>query len=269
LGITWPDLPENPIKPQLDREACWWCGGKGDAREHRIKRTDLIREFGPGIDRDNLFVNRARVETQQRGPNAAVMKFQTPLCACCNNSRSQPFDQAEVAFADYYRANEGEIVGTKRLRMAAVFTRDLSRQAEDLRRYFVKHAACVISDMGFDVSHNVRTYLDGKNPLTDIAFSIHICEAMFDVMVGLPLGTPGPVGYDDPVSLQNPKTGMVYQISGIWVYRSLHVHWSFRSMRATPTFNPFCDDIYLPVDPHPTLPIYFGPIPPRNTLTDD
>src|SRR5436305_5267536 len=98
MEISWPDPPTKPIKLQFDHEACWWCGSKGNSREHRIKRTDVIREFGPNIDRDHLFINQARIETQHRGLNASMMKFRKPLCAHCNNARSQPFDQAEVAF---------------------------------------------------------------------------------------------------------------------------------------------------------------------------
>ena len=263
MEALWPETPKKSIKPQLDPAVCWWCGGKGDAREHRIKRTVVIREFGPGIDRDTLHINRARVEEQRRGPNAGEMKFRTPLCVNCNSARSQRFDYAEVAFTNYYRAHEEEIVRTKILNLAGVFPLDLQRQAEDLRRYFVKHAACVINDLGFDVSQNVRSYLDGTNPLTDIAMSPHVCESMFDIMAGLPAGTPGPVGYDDASSLRDPKTGLVYEISGNWVYRSLHIHWAFRWMRTVPTANPFSGNISLPVDPRPVLPVFFGSVPPK------
>ncbi|MFC5112013.1 hypothetical protein [Kibdelosporangium philippinense] len=27
---------------------CWWCGSVADTREHRYKRSDLIRDFGKG-----------------------------------------------------------------------------------------------------------------------------------------------------------------------------------------------------------------------------
>lgn len=263
MEIAWSDPPTQPIKRRFDSARCWWCGGKGDTREHRIKRTDIIREYGVGIDPDNLMIHGLRAKAQLRGPDSASYKFRSRICANCNNNRSQPFDRAEEVFATYFRAHEEEIVRSKRLSMAAIFSADLAAREENLRRYFVKHVAFVISDMGFEVTHNVLSYLNGKNPLTDVAFSPRICPSLFEIMSRLPSGTPGQLGFGDPVTHQSQETGTVYQIDGHWCYRSLHVHWSLRSMCAIPLRNPFCDDVDFGVDARPIVPPFFGGIPPK------
>lgn len=145
MEFVWPPgkTPSFPLQPAPG--LCWWCGAPADSREHRIKRTDIVREFGAGTAKDTVFINRARIENDTRGPNASANKFAASLCANCNNARSQPFDYAEEAFAKYYQANEVEIVKSRRINMAAVFPQDLPSRAENLRRYFVKHIGSVVS----------------------------------------------------------------------------------------------------------------------------
>jgi hypothetical protein len=31
---------------ELEDGACWWCGSPADSREHKLKRSDLVREYG-------------------------------------------------------------------------------------------------------------------------------------------------------------------------------------------------------------------------------
>jgi hypothetical protein len=31
---------------ELVQGSCWWCGAPADSREHKLKRSDLVREYG-------------------------------------------------------------------------------------------------------------------------------------------------------------------------------------------------------------------------------
>jgi hypothetical protein len=31
---------------ELKPGRCWWCGAPADSREHKMKRSDIVREYG-------------------------------------------------------------------------------------------------------------------------------------------------------------------------------------------------------------------------------
>jgi hypothetical protein len=38
----------NVIARSYSQGICWWCGAPASSSEHTYKKTDLVREFGPG-----------------------------------------------------------------------------------------------------------------------------------------------------------------------------------------------------------------------------
>lgn len=256
--VPWKEFPTYPIPRSVDDDHCWWCGDKADSHEHRIKRTDIVREFGATVDPDNLVIRNAQVEEVRVGPKANLFEFSSGLCSRCNNFKSQPFDRAQERFSSYLRANEPMIVANKRIRMAEVYPSNTITQAENLRRYFVKHIGCRLIELGFAVSHNIKTDLSGQNPLCDIYLSSQICEPMFEILSKMTPETPGPIGDGDITTLQDPTNGRVYQIRSVWVYRSFQLHWYYRWATNHPLTNPFAADITLLCDSRPAVPGFFG-----------
>jgi len=56
---------------------CWWCGNQADSKEHKYKRSDLIKEFGRGSysgDKELVRVFDSQLRKIQ-GPNSNEVKF--------------------------------------------------------------------------------------------------------------------------------------------------------------------------------------------------
>lgn len=131
--------------------ACWVCGAPADAREHRIKRSDLVRNFGPGPYRDGaklLHVIGESAPREVQGANAERLKYASSLCGPCNNSRTQPQDRAYERFPDWARGHENEILATQAIDLQAVFGLGWAAAVDNLLRYFAKSLGCRIHDIG-------------------------------------------------------------------------------------------------------------------------
>lgn len=128
--------------------SCWWCGGDADSREHKLKRSDLVREFGspPFNDERTLVRISAGVRSEARGPNSQLFKFEKTLCARCNNERSQPIDRAWDRLTSYLAENENEILNAEALDLEQAFGSDWREEGANASRYLVKHLLCRIVD---------------------------------------------------------------------------------------------------------------------------
>lgn len=142
--------PETQLLPYTPG-ACWVCGAPADAREHRIKRSDLVRNFGPGPYRGGaklLHVKGKSAPREVQGPSAETLKYASSLCGPCNNSRTQPQDRAYERFADWVREHEDEILATQAIDLQAVFGLGWAAAVDNLLRYFAKSLGCRIHDIG-------------------------------------------------------------------------------------------------------------------------
>jgi hypothetical protein len=146
----------------------------GRLREHKLKRTDLVREFGPGPYPELVSVREGR-ERRVQGPNSALAKFRATLCARCNNERSQPFDHAYDEFASYLRSRERHVLASRSIDLRAVYGRPWEQGRDALLRYCVKHIGCRLAENEFEVPASVRRYLDGgPEPRGEIAIEFEI-----------------------------------------------------------------------------------------------
>lgn len=128
---------------------CWWCGAPADSREHRLKASDLKREYGKPPYNDLRTLTRFSGDGQHqdfRGPNSALIMFSPTLCARCNDTRSQPFDTAWDAFGTYLAANEVKVVQTRQIDWRDVFGAQWRSRGADFERYVLKHAICRVVD---------------------------------------------------------------------------------------------------------------------------
>src|SRR4051812_41239366 len=105
---------------------CWWCGAPADSREHRLKKSDLVREFGKPPFTDLRTLTRFSGDDRHdfSGPGSRLVQFQPSMCARCNNTRSQPFDVAWDRFVAYLADHEADVLKDRSLDLDAIFGRD-------------------------------------------------------------------------------------------------------------------------------------------------
>lgn len=157
-----------PQQTSSQPQPCWWCGAWATTAEHRIKRSDLTREFGKGPYRgDSTLVRFSGGDRREiQGPGSQAFKFERSLCAACNNARSQAFDRAYETFGEFAFAHEDEILRDRRLLLPDVFGTNWGEPALDLMRYVAKHAGCRITDLAAQYPatpslDSLRRFLDG------------------------------------------------------------------------------------------------------------
>lgn len=158
------------------RGLCWWCGNRAaDSREHKLKRSDLIRQFGAGPYPELVSQKEAKLRHVQ-GPNSVLAKFRQTMCAKCNNERSQPFDLAYDKFTTYLHARERHVLASRSVDLRAVYGRDEWEHGRDgLLRYMAKHVGCRLAENGIEVPETIRHYLDGaREPIAELSWEWEI-----------------------------------------------------------------------------------------------
>jgi hypothetical protein len=147
---------------------CWWCGAAADSREHRYKRSDLVREFGkPPYRGGQALVLSGTPRRGISGPNSDAFKFAANLCRRCNNERSQPFDEAYDRFMAYLASHRRVIARAREIDLREIFGPAWKAEAVQLIRYYGKHIGCRITDtahrlniqLGLD--RDLMDFLDG------------------------------------------------------------------------------------------------------------
>ncbi len=145
---------------------CWWCGNTADSREHRYKKSDVVRNFQADVWKTGVVRVKDASSRQEyiQGANSGKLKFAKVLCARCNNERSQAFDRSYDVFAEYLHTEEELIVSAGEVRMSAIFGADWSERTSDLQKYFVKHACCRLAEDRVRIPDGVLDFLNGKRP---------------------------------------------------------------------------------------------------------
>ena len=126
---------------------CWICGEQADTGEHMIKVSDLRDLFGHTTTKTPLYrkVNRERPEIVQ-GVNSPKLKFQTRLCAHCNNTRTQLHDRSWEALAKLLRNRAVPIQPGDVIRPATAFSGGLRAGLLGVHLYFCKLTGCLLRD---------------------------------------------------------------------------------------------------------------------------
>jgi len=128
---------------------CWWCQtNPADSREHKLKRSDLVREYGPPPYADERLLTRFSADGRHQisGPNSSLFKFGPSMCSDCNNTRSQAFDNAWSTFTAYLAEYESEIIQNRTLDLGFAFGSEWRLVGANVARYLVKHAICRMID---------------------------------------------------------------------------------------------------------------------------
>jgi hypothetical protein len=155
--------------------ACWWCRtNPADSCEHKMKRSDLVRQFGSGPYRELVSVRAGRMRDVQ-GPNSDLAKFARTMCTRCNNERSQPFDLTYDRFTAYIHDKERHVLASRSVDLRAVYGRDWERGRDGLLRFLAKHIGCRLAEKAMEVPESIREYLDsGPEPRAELALEVEI-----------------------------------------------------------------------------------------------
>ncbi len=144
---------------------CWWCGKKADSREHKYKKTDIIREFGKGpFQKELLRISGSRIGNGKyvQGPNSNHLKYSSIICSSCNNDNSQQFDFSYTRLMDFLKANEEVIFQTRAFDLFEIFGENWKDEAENVIKYLIKHIGCRLAESNIEVSRDIVNYLNGK-----------------------------------------------------------------------------------------------------------
>lgn len=182
------------MKVGVKAGSCWWCGAKASSREHKIKRSDLVRDFGKQFDEPLVRLSKG-LESSVQGPGSTLLKFEANLCSNCNSARSQPFDRAYDSFTGYLAANQKHVLASRRIDLRSVYGNDWREATENLLRYLVKHAGCRLTQNDVRIPSSLVAYLDGSALPSD-AFALEV-EIRGDVAEMVPMGFTGGLGFGD------------------------------------------------------------------------
>jgi hypothetical protein len=162
---------------------CWICGDEtAGSREHMTKRADLRSRLGSPSPQKPLTVivtaadGATRIK-KARSDKADVLKSNAPMCAKCNNERTQPYDYAWDALSAHLGSIDPIEVG-KRIVLSKVFPGRVRQSMLDVQLYFVKAFGCRIVDgeesfggMPFDIEQFASSLLH-RTPHPDVYLAI-------------------------------------------------------------------------------------------------
>lgn len=94
----------------------------------------------------------------------------------CNSVRSQPFDRAYDAFAQYIIGHESDILDEGVIQWSTIFSSDWQGKRDDVTRYWVKHIGCRLADGGILVSKGIVDFLDGALGPKHLNIELEICS---------------------------------------------------------------------------------------------
>jgi hypothetical protein len=216
---------------------CWWCGNTADSREHRFKRTDIEREFGPGPYRDGRTLVKHgddKRQTDVTGAKSKVFKFEKTICSRCNGHRSQLFDTAYTQFMDYLFDSEDIVLTVGEVDHRNIFGAHWESMRLDLARYFVKHICCRLANLADRRAAPIDTRLIeflnagdypiclGLAPLIDMSVAEFLrLMRLFEEQPGdygsfLYLAGVGGIDSPRPEPIEHPEGGMLVGWFGIY-----------------------------------------------------
>jgi hypothetical protein len=158
--------------------SCWICGQPSATGEHRIKKSDLVQRFGKGpytADDTLVHVKDGNIRDLQ-GPNSNLVKYTKNLCAQCNNTATQPFDNAYDTFIKSVMNSEGDILRHRVIDFEDVFGSGWTESQRDLFKYFAKCFGCRIDEAGQVVPQDVIGLLGQTEFTTAMTVTLQINE---------------------------------------------------------------------------------------------
>lgn len=128
---------------------CWICGSPAGTGEHMIKASDLRGQFGEFSQDTPLYQHSESRRNRRIGSiKSKKLKYAIPICAECNNSRTQPYDRAWQALSERLQASQKLEPPARRVNLKKVFPGTLNASMLGVHLYFVKAYGCRIAESG-------------------------------------------------------------------------------------------------------------------------
>ncbi|MGB3442986.1 MAG: hypothetical protein WBA97_29950 [Actinophytocola sp.] len=164
-GILSGDALDPYRTPQAT--TCWWCGSTEPlTHEHKFKKSDLSR-MGSA---DELVWGGDELRKIRSIRKSKDVRFNASLCARCNNTASQPFDNAYDVFSEFSWSNTS-LKDAEHVDWWDVYGSNWQSGSLNLARYAVKHMGCRIVHDGYAAPDSLRSFLAGA-PTTEISLGL-------------------------------------------------------------------------------------------------
>jgi hypothetical protein len=131
---------------------CWICGDDGTTREHRTKASDLRALFPDVTQQKPLFLHTEQEKGQKIGSvKADKLKFNSRICARCNNVRTATHDRAWESLSKFLREKDPPITKDDVISLDKIFPGSIKRSMLDVHLFFVKNFGCIIIERGLPI----------------------------------------------------------------------------------------------------------------------
>lgn len=218
--------------------ACWWCANRADSREHRFKRSDIVREFGRGpFDKGEVVKTPGDFNVEQglpiQAPNSTYLKFPANICQKCNNERSQPFDFSYDKFMTYIKKNEESIFESKVVDLSLVYGDRWPTDYTNLIRYFVKSISTRFATADIKIEPEIIEFLNEKKALQfyKLVFQIRTDWVEFYKHLKTLDEDYGFVHASGIQGSQSKSMGTYYWLGGILQYRWFQVTYCYDKIK--------------------------------------
>lgn len=204
----------------MNQNTCWMCGSEANSSEHRLKKADIVRAYGPGpySGAHRPMHVRASQLTKIQGPNSRAIKYAQFLCHTCNTTTSQPYDTAYDRLIEWILQNELTVLHRRFINFAEVFGADFSLRQLNLYKYFAKSFGCRLIEAKQVVPDDVFTLFDKEQFQTALRITFSVNE---DVLAMPPADRRGFIGKSDLMAMVQRNDPS--QINGFCF--SEHVSW--------------------------------------------
>jgi len=127
---------------------CWICEDTATSGEHRIKHSDLKKQYPMISQAHPLYHRRNGVKQQQYigSLKSNHLKFDALLCAKCNNERTQVFDLAWEKLSNYLQDNWDEILKLNQIDLYNIFPDNTLENMINVQLFFTKIFGCYIKE---------------------------------------------------------------------------------------------------------------------------
>jgi hypothetical protein len=254
------------IKFQKDNiEKCWWCGSETNlSGEHKIKRTDIERALNE-FDGELLYQKDSRIKSIQSS-DSKYLKFKKILCADCNGSKSQSFDNSYSVFIDFCLNHFASINERGYVDFKEIFLSNPVENKINVLKYFIKHFLTRIAQNQISLDSSIVDFLNGYGFFNSLFINIEIRADLWGMIQKIKRDSnTGGNFYLSPVQVIG--SGNEIDI----VYSNFIVQWIkiefFYTHRLNSDSNIDLKDFYYKDSKWPIRSLYY--IHPDNILSDD
>lgn len=162
------------------RMKCWICGQAADSREHKVKKSIVENTYKDFFNNSAVLHLRNGQFTKLQGPNSKKIKYEKTICAYCNNTRTQQFDEAYELFFNYVQ-NQSQLILEKRMiDFKNIYGSSFESGQRNLFKYFVKLFGCDLCSVNHTVPEDLPVLLGKTQFKTALKITFAVNERKID-----------------------------------------------------------------------------------------